>query len=47
MEQLRILAMGRAIQVGVVHQQAIGVDTLADYESFVRNYRQGLKLQAA
>jgi 3-deoxy-manno-octulosonate cytidylyltransferase (CMP-KDO synthetase) len=47
LEQLRILGMGRGIQVGVVQQQAIGVDTLADYESFVRNYRQGLKLQAA
>jgi 3-deoxy-manno-octulosonate cytidylyltransferase (CMP-KDO synthetase) len=47
LEQLRILALGRAIQVGVVHQAAIGVDTLADYEDFVRHYRKGGKQLAA
>jgi 3-deoxy-manno-octulosonate cytidylyltransferase (CMP-KDO synthetase) len=47
LEQLRILAMGREIQVGVVQQAATGVDTLADYEDFVRDYRNGLRLVAA
>jgi 3-deoxy-manno-octulosonate cytidylyltransferase (CMP-KDO synthetase) len=39
LEQLRVLALGRTIQVGMVEQAAIGVDTPADYESFVRAYR--------
>ena len=47
LEQLRILASGRGIQVGVVHQAAIGVDTLSDYEDFVRHYRKGSKQLAA
>ena len=40
LEQLRVLAMGRRICVGIVHHAAIGVDTYADYLSFVRAYRQ-------
>jgi 3-deoxy-manno-octulosonate cytidylyltransferase (CMP-KDO synthetase) len=47
LEQLRVLALGRSIQVGVVNQASIGVDTLADYEHFVRNYRQSHRLCAA
>ncbi len=42
LEQLRALAMGYRIHVGVVRQTAIGVDTLEDYDRFVETYRQGL-----
>jgi 3-deoxy-manno-octulosonate cytidylyltransferase (CMP-KDO synthetase) len=41
LEQLRILALGQRIHVGVVEHAARGVDTLEDYEQFVRVYRQG------
>lgn len=34
LEQLRVLEMGRAIQVGVVRHAGRGVDTLDDYERF-------------
>jgi len=47
LEQLRVLALGRSIQVGVVEQASIGVDTLADYEQFVRLYREGRGRPAA
>jgi len=47
LEQLRTLAMGCGIQVGTASQTTVGVDTLADYEHFVRMYRQGRRLQAA
>jgi 3-deoxy-manno-octulosonate cytidylyltransferase (CMP-KDO synthetase) len=47
LEQLRVLSMGRAIHVGTVEQAANGVDTLADYERFVRQFRQARQLQAA
>jgi 3-deoxy-manno-octulosonate cytidylyltransferase (CMP-KDO synthetase) len=47
LEQLRILAVGRAIQVGVGHQASIGVDTLEDYEDFVQHYRRSRKQLAA
>jgi len=47
LEQLRVLAMGYEIQVGIASQASAGVDTLADYEQFVRTYRQGRRLQAA
>jgi 3-deoxy-manno-octulosonate cytidylyltransferase (CMP-KDO synthetase) len=40
LEQLRVLALGYRIHVGVVREAAIGVDTLADYERFVRFYRE-------
>jgi 3-deoxy-manno-octulosonate cytidylyltransferase (CMP-KDO synthetase) len=47
LEQLRALALGCRIQVGVVQHAAIGVDTLEDYHAFVRCYRQShLKLAA-
>jgi 3-deoxy-manno-octulosonate cytidylyltransferase (CMP-KDO synthetase) len=39
LEQLRILALGRHIQVGITRKAAISVDTLADYEQFVKMYR--------
>ncbi len=46
LEQLRILAMGRAIQVGIVAPCSPGVDTFDDYQEFVRIYR-GLSARAA
>ena len=38
LEQLRILALGRRIQVGLVDHAGRGVDTPADYEQFVKEY---------
>ena len=40
LEQLRVLALGRRIQVGIVRQTSIGVDTREDYERFVAAYRR-------
>ena len=40
LEPLRVLALGRAIHVGVVQHAGRGVDTPADYERFVACYRQ-------
>jgi 3-deoxy-manno-octulosonate cytidylyltransferase (CMP-KDO synthetase) len=40
LEQLRVLALGRAIHVGIVQHAGRGVDTPADYERFVACYRQ-------
>jgi 3-deoxy-manno-octulosonate cytidylyltransferase (CMP-KDO synthetase) len=39
LEQLRVLARGRYVQVGIVPHAAGGVDTREDYERFVRTYR--------
>jgi len=47
LEQLRVLALGHAIQVGIVRQAANGVDCYQDYERFVRFYQQGCLRQAA
>lgn len=38
LEQLRVLSLGRRIQVGVVSHASRGVDTPADYERFVAEY---------
>lgn len=38
LEQLRVLAHGGAIHVGVVDQPSRGVDTFADYDAFCRQY---------
>jgi 3-deoxy-manno-octulosonate cytidylyltransferase (CMP-KDO synthetase) len=46
LEQLRILALGRTIQVGIVAHSSPGVDTFEDYQEFVRIYR-GLSARAA
>ena len=46
LEQLRVLALGFPIHVGIVKHAAIGVDTYADYENFVRAYR-GNEVKAA
>jgi 3-deoxy-manno-octulosonate cytidylyltransferase (CMP-KDO synthetase) len=40
LEQLRVLALGRRIQVGVVEQKGLGVDTIEEYRRFVAAYRQ-------
>lgn len=46
LEQLRILAHGYAIQVGIVKHASRGIDTPADYERFVQDY-QRLRSHAA
>src|SRR5262249_22511868 len=46
LEQLRVLALGYRIQVGVVASAHRGVDTPADYQRFVDMYRRSLQ-QAA
>jgi 3-deoxy-manno-octulosonate cytidylyltransferase (CMP-KDO synthetase) len=47
LEQLRVLAQGRGIHVGVVEHPGFGVDTYADYERFVTAYRQIRQERAA
>jgi 3-deoxy-manno-octulosonate cytidylyltransferase (CMP-KDO synthetase) len=39
LEQLRVLAMGWPIQVGIIPHAGRGVDTTDDYARFVRQYR--------
>ncbi len=41
LEQLRAMALGYRIRVGVVEHAGRGVDTREDYERFVAAYRQG------
>jgi len=40
LEQLRALANGMRIRVGIVHEATIGVDTFDDYQRFVRTWRK-------
>ena len=40
LEQLRVLAAGHAISVGVIDEPTIGIDTPADYRAFVERYRR-------
>ena len=47
LEQLRVLAAGWRIQVGVVSESFGGVDTFEDYEQFVRIYRYRIERMAA
>jgi 3-deoxy-manno-octulosonate cytidylyltransferase (CMP-KDO synthetase) len=47
LEQLRVLALGRRIQVGVVAHAHRGVDTPADYARFVEAFRSANAKQAA
>jgi 3-deoxy-manno-octulosonate cytidylyltransferase (CMP-KDO synthetase) len=47
LEQLRMLAVGKAICVGVVAHAGRGVDTPADYQRFVQAWRDGQRGQAA
>jgi 3-deoxy-manno-octulosonate cytidylyltransferase (CMP-KDO synthetase) len=46
LEQLRVLALGYRIQVGVVPHAHRGVDTPADYRRFVAMYRQSMSAAA-
>jgi 3-deoxy-manno-octulosonate cytidylyltransferase (CMP-KDO synthetase) len=46
LEQLRVLALGYGIQVGVIPHAHRGVDTPADYQRFVETYRKSTQ-QAA
>ena len=41
LEQLRVLALGYKISVGVVQHAGRGVDTPEDYERFVKGYQRG------
>jgi 3-deoxy-manno-octulosonate cytidylyltransferase (CMP-KDO synthetase) len=47
LEQLRVLAFGHRITVGVAEQASIGVDTYEDYEKFVEIYRRSNSRSAA
>ncbi len=40
LEQLRVLAGGQTILVGVIEEPSIGIDTPADYAAFVERVRQ-------
>jgi 3-deoxy-manno-octulosonate cytidylyltransferase (CMP-KDO synthetase) len=42
LEQLRVLSLGFSIQVGIVENAGLGVDTYDDYQRFVSAYRAGL-----
>jgi 3-deoxy-manno-octulosonate cytidylyltransferase (CMP-KDO synthetase) len=47
LEQLRVLAAGQRIHVGLVAHAGRGVDTFEDYQDFVRAYRQQGLVRAA
>ncbi|MCI0461671.1 MAG: 3-deoxy-manno-octulosonate cytidylyltransferase [Gemmataceae bacterium] len=47
LEQLRVLALGHRIHVGLVRHATFGVDTYSDYQRFVRTYRQSRPRPAA
>jgi 3-deoxy-manno-octulosonate cytidylyltransferase (CMP-KDO synthetase) len=47
LEQLRVIGIGGVIRVGLVAHAHRGVDTLADYDAFVRAYREGGTRHAA
>jgi 3-deoxy-manno-octulosonate cytidylyltransferase (CMP-KDO synthetase) len=47
LEQLRVLAIGWRIQVGVIAHAGQGVDTPEDYARFVAQYRSGDLARAA
>jgi 3-deoxy-manno-octulosonate cytidylyltransferase (CMP-KDO synthetase) len=47
LEQLRVLAVGGHIQVGLVSHPGRGVDTYEDYEEFLTAYRQSAEATAA
>ncbi len=47
LEQLRVLALGKAIQVGIVAHAGRGVDTPADYAEFVELHRKSREHRAA
>jgi 3-deoxy-manno-octulosonate cytidylyltransferase (CMP-KDO synthetase) len=47
LEQLRVLGVGGTIMLGTVAHASRGVDTPADYDAFVRAYREGQLNRAA
>jgi 3-deoxy-manno-octulosonate cytidylyltransferase (CMP-KDO synthetase) len=47
LEQLRVLALGHTVRVGVVEHAGRGVDTYDDYRRFVAAFRQGRSGRAA
>jgi 3-deoxy-manno-octulosonate cytidylyltransferase (CMP-KDO synthetase) len=47
LEQLRVIGQGGSIQVGIVAEASIGVDTYEDYVRFVRLLRQNAPRRAA
>jgi 3-deoxy-manno-octulosonate cytidylyltransferase (CMP-KDO synthetase) len=47
LEQLRVLSLGRKIQVGIVEHAGRGVDTPEDYRRFVEAWRQSMSASAA
>jgi 3-deoxy-manno-octulosonate cytidylyltransferase (CMP-KDO synthetase) len=40
LEQLRVLAAGHTILVGVIDEPTIGIDTPEDYRAFVERYNR-------
>jgi 3-deoxy-manno-octulosonate cytidylyltransferase (CMP-KDO synthetase) len=46
LEQLRVLALGHRIQVGIVAHASRGIDTPADYQRFVEERARGATLAA-
>lgn len=38
LEQLRVLGMGKPIQLGIVEERSLGVDTPQDYQNFISEY---------
>jgi 3-deoxy-manno-octulosonate cytidylyltransferase (CMP-KDO synthetase) len=47
LEQLRALAAGAEIRVGLVKHAGCGVDTFEQYQAFVRRYRSAHRIRAA
>lgn len=47
LEQLRVLGTGGTIRVGLAAHAHRGVDTPADYDAFIRTYREGRTRRAA
>ena len=41
LEQLRVLAAGETILVGICHETTVGIDTLEDYQAFVSRQQKG------
>ena len=40
LEQLRVLTAGHTIQIGVISAAQKGIDTQADYQSFVKRFKE-------
>jgi CMP-2-keto-3-deoxyoctulosonic acid synthetase len=44
---LRVLGAGFSINLGIVEERTMGVDTREDYEKFIADYRRFQRLNAA